>query len=341
MTQQANTPAAPAAAPADNGTGVSIGPSTATNDYESDFEARSASVFGNAPADDSQAADEAVAAAAPTPQADASAVASGDVDAARRERLAKLAELRKAETASVDAKAQKKQHEELQQRLAAAEKAREEAERMAQQRIDVSSLDERGFFEAAAKARVTPQRLAEWLKEQQANPELAASRAVETAIGPKLSPLEQRLAETEARLQTFLDAQQSERMQAEEDAAFHHIAQFTSANSVTSPRSAAFLQKFGPNEFRKLATSAAASVPPGAGPQAILDNIEENLAALAVIYAPQGAPAKTSIPQPNPAAAKAMTTVSNTLAQQRASVVDEDAEWASLPFEERSARLFR
>lgn len=51
--------------------------------------------------------------------------------------------------------------------------------------------------------------------------------------------------------------------------------------------------------------------------------------------------AKPSVPPTNPAAARAPTTVSNTLAQTRASVVDEEAEWASLPFEERSARLFR
>lgn len=33
--------------------------------------------------------------------------------------------------------------------------------------------------------------------------------------------------------------------------------------------------------------------------------------------------------------------VSNTLAQQRSSVVDENEEWGRLSFEERSARLFR
>jgi hypothetical protein len=334
-TPQANNSPVTEASPTtstDNGTGVS---------YESSYEARAAAVFGNDFDTSSQAADEAPVSSPNAAPPDAAPAASADdVDEATQARRQRLAQLRQQEAASVDAKAQKRQHEELQQRLAAAEKRAEEAERMAALRVDPEALDERGFFEAAAKAKVTPQRLAEYLKQQAENPELLAARAAETALTPKLSEMEKRIAEKEARLDAFLQQQEQAAEAASERAAFQHFAAYTTANAVTSPRSAAFLREFGPEEFQKIATSVAASVPPNAGPQALLDSLEENFARLARVYAGSPAAAKQSIPQHNPGAAQPMTTVSNTLAQQRASVVNEDADWASLPFEERSARVF-
>lgn len=335
-----NPSASPASPAATSGNGVA--PATeAAPSFESSFEARSAALFGTDDAS-SQAADDPAAATPPpaSPDAAASPVASEDdaAAAARRERLAKL---QAQEAASVDAKNRSKADNELRQRLAAAEKRAEEAERMVALRIDPSTLDERSFFEAAAKAKVTPQRLGEWLREQTQNPELAASRAVETALQPKLTEIEKRLAEKEARVDAFLAQQEQREADAQEAQAFQSFATFTANNAVTSPRAAAFMREFGADEYRKVATSIAAALPPNAGPQALLDSLEENFAKLARVYAPSGAAAKTSIPQSNPGAAKPMTTVSNTLAQTRASVVDEDTEWASLPFEERSARLFR
>lgn len=326
----APTAPTPAAAPTEtaNGSGV----------YQSDFESRSASVFGN---DDAQPAGEAPAAAPSSSDPSAAAAGSATVDhaQARRERLAKL---QAQERASVDAKQRQKGNEELQQRLANAEKERDEAKRMADQRIDFTTLTEPQFFEYAARAKVTPQRLAEWLKEQSERPELAAHRAVDSAVTPKLAEWEKRIAEKESKLDAIIAQQQSAQVAREEAEAFHEFSSFVQESATTSPYSAAFLAKHGPEQFSKLAFSAAASVPPGAGAQAVLDHIEENLSMLAPIYAaPAATPAKPSTLPNIPGAAKPMTTVSNTLAQTRASVVDEDAEWASLPFEERSARLFR
>ncbi len=318
MTEQANN-----AAPTDNGTGVSV----------QSFEDRSAAAFGDAPA---QTADATVTGASPS-QTDSPAVSAEDAAKARRERLAKAAADMRA---SVDAKAQKREDAELRQRLAAAEKRAEEAERMRDQRIDISTLTEPQFFEYAAKAKVAPARLAEWLKEQSEHPELAAHRAAESAVAPKLTEWEKRIAAKEAELDQIIEHQRRSVVDAEEHAAFQEFAAFTASNAVTSPYSAAFLQRKGAGEFKKLALSAAARVPPGAGAQAVLDHIEENLSLLAEIYAPPGAPAKASNPHPIPGAAKPMTTVSNTLAQQRASVVDEDDSLSGLTFEERSARVF-
>jgi hypothetical protein len=335
-----NNPSTNGSPAATSGNGVAPATEAApASNFESDFAARSAALFGTEASP--QAPDENVDGSTPaSPTADASTVASEDdaAAAARRERLAALSA---REAGSVDAKNRAKAEAELRQRLASAEKRAEEAERMAGQRIDITNLTEAQFFEHAARAKVTPQRLGEWLREQTQNPELAASRAVESALQPKLTEIEKRLAEKEARLDAFLSEQASAKADMEEAQAFQGFASFTASNAVTSPRAAAFMREFGPEEYRKVATSVAASLPPNAGPQALLDSLEENFAKLARVYAPSGAPAKPSIPQPNPGAAKPMTTVSNTLAQTRASVVDEDTEWASLPFEERSSRLFR
>lgn len=326
-TQQATPAAAPTADAQPNGSGVL--PS---------LEERSAALFG--PDTSSEPADD-TAGTAPPAASPASAADSGDAAAARAARREAIAKLAEQERSSVDAKALKREHSELQQRLASAEKRAEEAERMASQRIDMTGLTEDQFFEHARNAKVTPQRLGEWLREQMANPELAAARAATSAVDPKIAALEKRIAEQQEQLQGFLAGQQSAHEEAEEEHAFHSFSNYTVNNAATSPHTAAFLREFGSEDFRKLATSAAARVPPNAGPQAVLDEIEENLSRLARVYAASPAAAKPSIPQHTRGAAQPMTTVSNSLAQQRASVVDEDADWASLPFEERSARLFR
>lgn len=305
------------------------------------IEERAASVFG--PDAPSEAADDTSGAAAPTPSAagDSPAASAGAPDAAA-ERRARLAALQEQERARVDAQAKHREAEELRHRIAEAERRAKDAEERAKSSIDPKALTEEQFFDLALQLNVPPDKLAGWMRDRLTNPELAAAQAAARAVDPKLSALEKRLAEKEAQLDAFLNEQRAQAAQAEEARAFHEFMQFTSTNATTAPHSARFLEKFGPQEFQKVALSAAAMVPPHAGAQAVLDQIEENLATLAAIYsgatpAPQQRPA----PTPNPAAAKAPTTVSNTLAQTRAAVVDEDANWSSLPFEERSARLFR
>lgn len=323
----APTAPTPAAAPTETADGSGV--------YQSDFEARSNAAFG---IDDAKPAGEAPSSADNQPGASPADSAAVDHAQARRGRLAKL---QAQERASVDAKQRQKGNEDLQQRLAVVEKERDEAKRMADQRIDFASLDERSFLEHAAKARVTPQRLAEWIKEQSERPELAMHRAADAAIQPKLTEWEKRIAEKESKLDAIIAQQEQQAIAREEAQAFHEFSSFVQESATTSPYSAAFLAKHGPEQFSKLAFSAAASVPPGAGAQAVLDHIEENLSLLAPIYAaPAATPAKPSNPPNIPGAAKPMSTVSNTLAQTRASVVDEDAALAGLSFEERSARVF-
>lgn len=298
------------------------------------FEERSAAAFDalgdGVPAE--QQADAAPVAPAPP--------AEDKLAAERRERLAKLAA---EERSKVDAKARMREQDQLRARLEAAERKAAEAERIAQQRIDITALNEEQFFEYAQRANVTPQRLGEWIRERMANPEIAAAQAARKVLDPEVASLREELAALKAAREADLREREAYQAQVQEQRAAQEFFEFTASNSESAPRSAAFLREFGPQEFHKVALAAAARVPPGGGAQAVLDQIEENLSMLARIYSAGQAvsTAKPSVPPTNPAAARAPTTVSNTLAQTRASVVDEEAEWASLPFEERSARLFR
>ena len=276
-----------------------------------------------------------------TPGADSPAGSGGVTDqaAARAERRAKLEQLAAEERARVDAQSRHRESESLRKRLEEAERRAEAAK----DHVDPNGIDEERFFELATRLKIPPQRLGEWLRERMTNPELAAAQAAAKAVDPKVSALEKKLADQQRVIDEFLSQQAAQQQAAEERHYTEQFHAFTRENAATSPYAARFLEVHGPEEYAKLAVGAASVVPRGAGAQAILDEVEERLAQLASIYAPNaGAPQQRAaqIP-PNHAAAKAPTTVSNTLAQTRASVVNEDEQWASLPFEERSARLFR
>lgn len=278
------------------------------------------------------------------------APAASAPDQAAEERRKRLAQLEAEERNRVDAQAKHREVEQIRQRLAAAERERDEAKQRAQHLVDPSALDEEGFFGVLDKVfeRVPADKLGQKIRERMTNPEIAAAQAAKKAVDPELAALKSELATTKEQLSSFMQQHLSASEQAAEAQAAHEFGGYVAANAAVAPHSAAFLREMGGQEFYKLALSAAAKLPANAGPQAVLDRIEEDILdnrdkaeRLARIYAPQSATQQRQAPTPNPAAAKAMTTVSNTLAQQRASVVDEDAEWASLPFEERSARLFR
>ena len=325
MTQQAS----------DNGTGVSIAPASPS---PSTLEERSAAAFDiRHPSESADESPDSPPAAAGSP-----ADSAGAVDTAAAERAARRAkyeEFAAAERQRVDAQARHREADDLRKRLDEAERRAEAAKNY----VDPSKLDEAAFFEMASKLNVTPQKLGTWLQQRMTDPDIAAAQSVSRVVDPKLTAMEQRLADQQKTIDGFLAAQQAQQQQAEERHYVEQFHAFTRENAPTSPYASRFLEVHGPDEYAKIATAAAQRVPAGAGAQAILDEVEERLTQLASIYAPQnGAPQQrpASLPQIT-AAAKAPTTVSNTLAQTRASVVDEDQEWSSLPFEERSARLFR
>ncbi len=322
--------ATPAASPTEaTGSGVSVVPS---------LEQRSAAAFG--------LPDPAGEAGSPpgNPADAASPAGSVEPDAAakaRAERRAALTKLQTEERGRVDAMAAIRERDELRKRLS----ERDEQAKAFATHIDPSKLTKEQFFALAEKnPELTPAELGEWLRERMANPELAAANAAKRAVDPELATLKKQLADQQSVIDQFLSAQQQSQHDAVEQQAAEQFFSFTRENAQVAPYSARFLEKHGPEQFIKLAHRAVQDVPPHAGPQAILDEIEENLTQLGAIYSAAPAPPQrrqANQPPSNSAAAQAPTHVTNTLAQQRSSVVDEDVAWSSLPFEERSARLFR
>lgn len=276
-----------------------------------------------------------------------STAGSGDDAAratARAERLKRLDELRASERERVDAQARHRQAADALRERDALRAKLEALEQRSTAQIDPTKLDEQGFFDLAEKLNVTPQKLGQWLQQRANNPEIIAAQSATKILDPKLSALEQKIAEQNERLQAFEQQRVLERQTAEAIERGTSMVSFAESSAEQAPYSAMFLREHGPEEFLTIANSVYASVPKGAGwEQAVLDQVEDNLAKL---FAPltrqpaQGHPQQRQAPSSTHAAAKAPTTVSNTLAQSRASVVDEERDWSSLPFEERSRRAF-
>jgi hypothetical protein len=311
----------PQQAPETNGSGVVI----------KSYDERVAEAFGEKTPD------------APAPATPASPAApEPDENAkARAERRAALEKLKTDERGRVDAMAAIRERDQLRAEL----QAEREKSKAYERYVDPTKLTKDQFFALAEQnPDLSPKDLGEWLRERMANPEVAAVQAATRVVDPKLSALEKKLADQQAIIDQFMTSQQQEKANAEERAYAQQFMAFTRENAATSPYAAWFLQEHGADEFYTVASNAAGSVPPHAGPQAILDEVEEIL-----IRAYGKRPPETGVSQrrqasptqQNPAAAQAPTHVSNSLAQQRSSVVDEETEWAALPFEERSARLFR
>lgn len=334
MNQPSQQQATPSTDASTNGTGVTVVPS---------LEERSAAAFGiDTPSEPAADTANGKPPAPPGTPAASTADSEGVTDpnaAARAARRAQFEKLAAEERARVDAQARRREHDDIRRRLEEAERKAAEAEG----RIDPTKLSPDELLDLFDKGQVDANKLGQRIRERMTNPEVLAAQAAAKAVDPKVTALEQKIAAQEKVIEDFI-AQQAKQQQAAEEA--HYLSQFqafTRENAATAPHSAKFLEVYGPEEFAAVTLGAAAKVPQGSGAQAILDELEDKLALLAKVYAPTtGAPQQRQAPpSPNPAAAKAPTTVSNTLAQTRASVVDEDADWASLPFEERSARLFR
>lgn len=332
-TQQAAPAAAPAANPSatpqPNGSGVI--PS---------LEDRMAALT-TAATSESAAEGAEVGSGTPSPASPAPSPAVSDAAKAAEERRARLDALKTRERASVDAKTRQHEADQIRARLEAADRERAALQEQLKGRIAPDELDEAKFFQLAEQLKVPPAKLADWLRERMANPEAAAAQAARAVVDPKMTALERKIAEQEQTIQRFLADQAKQREDAEEQAAAREFFDFTSQNASSAPYASAFL-KARPNEFYRLALSAARQLPAGAGPQAILDQVEENLSLLAPVFGTTSTPSngKHALP-PHPAAAKAPTTVSNALAQERASVVDDSVDLASLSFEDRLERVKR
>lgn len=283
-----------------------------------------------------EAADEAAPVAPPS---EASPAASDDAAAraqARRERLAAMAA---RERQHVDQRARLAAADRLERELAAERQRAAELEKRANTYIDPSKLDAATFFQLAEQSKVEPAQLGEWLRNAMANPERVAVSSARKAIDPELEAIRRENAEIKNELQSYITAQRRAEERAEEARMEQAFVQAVTPD--VAPTAHVFLAKFGPEEFLKVARSAGRTLPEGAGQQALIDTIEEHLEQFASAFLPAQPVSKApASPSPVRAAAKANTTVSNAMAQQRASVVDED-DFADLSYDERLARLKR
>lgn len=259
------------------------------------------------------------------------------------ERKARLDALRAREAARMDKKARHAEQDKLSADLAAATKRADEAEARASARIDRETLkDPVRVMAILQEEGVAPHRIAEAIREAMANPEkYAEARAREEAkklLDPEVKTLREELAALKARDEEREKAWQAHQQQQAEARAAGEFFQFTEQNATHAPYAAAFLKVHGGEAFYELANKAAASVPEGAGWQAVLDVIEENFTGLAPVFTnSSNSTSNGKPPTPRPAAAKA-NTLTNTLAQERTSVAQAE-DWSSLSFEERVARL--
>lgn len=279
----------------------------------------------------------------PPAEGQASPAASVEPDAlakARADRKAKLAELNAKSRSAVDAKAAMKENEILRRKLAETE----ERTKAYATYVDPTKLTKEQFFALAQQnPELSPQDLGNWLREQMADPTAAAARAAKTAVDPQIAKLQEALDAANAKIDGFMQKQQTAAEQAQERAALEQFAGFTAQNAATSPLAARFLEQHGVEEFHALTMGAADALPPNAGPQALLDEIEDRLTELGKIYA--AGPAnqqrmQATTPRPNHAAAQAPTHVTNSLAQQRSGVVDGSAQLAKLSLIERANLAF-
>lgn len=301
-----------------------IVPTPAASPALASLDDRAAATFGDDSTDGAEGAvsTEQQPAGAPDPLA-----------AARAERRAKLDELRAKERTRVDAHSVVRERDELRAK-------QKELEAQLTSRLDPNALDEEKFFALAEGMKLPPQKLYEWLKSRAENPEAAMIRR---EVDPQIAELRRQNEALQAKLDGFVDKVETREASAAQQQHEAGFCTFAQANAATSPLATRFLERHGVSEFIKVAEGAAEALPRGAGPQALLDEIEERLNHVAATFTGQPSPAQrtqANPPRPNPAAAQAPTHVTNSLAQQRSSVVDEDARFAGLNLEERAALAF-
>lgn len=255
---------------------------------------------------------------------------------ARADRSARIKSLQEKERAA-DARRQTRPKQ--------APRDSEEIASLRQRVTELSALAERvktpdGLFTLAEENNLTPQQLAEHLRDALHNPQKVAAQEAKKALSPLEGRLLAKIESLENEIGGLKTYNQQASSAAEEREAASELLGHVQTSARLAPRSAAYLQKFGSESLISFATQIANQLPPGVGLQAVHDAIEEALDSLADIYQPSHLLSqKTSIPKS--AAAKANKTVSNALASQRSSVADVDAEFAALPFDERLAVLKR
>lgn len=315
-------------------------------------EARADAIFGPDVYDDGEGGDDVDGAVdgdppAPAPAPPAAEKTAEQLAADRKARRdATLAELKAKTRAGVDSKTAQRRAEELERQL-----QQERADRSVL--VDPRKLTPLQILELGQVAGHTPASIAEALKQAKENPEYVATHAARKAVDPELAALRQQNHELSTKVETFLQQQQRMQVEAEERAAYGQLADFTMQNASTAPYTASFIKTAGADKFRKTVEHVIEQgLVVGGGPQAVIDAVEDFLIAehgtlrqQLEAWNPTAAagPQRTQANQPRSlgTATQAPTHVTNSLAQQRSSVVDEEAALQDMPYEERASFIFR
>lgn len=274
-----------------------------------------------------------------------------DAAAAQRaaERRQRLDALSAKQRDQVDRKAALAAQDRMARDLAAAQARAEAAEAQAGSRVDVSGLDEAGFFALAEAKGIKPENLQAWLVKAVTSPEkvaeAAALKATQQAYDPKFEAVTRENSALKARLDALEAREQQHVSRAEEQRQTQAFLGMVSQSTERAPLAAKLLAA-DPDEFMEMAEVAAKKVP-GQGPHALLDAVEEMLDGDGRKFAQKYAnlygliPSQPQAPvQPTTRGAAMPKTVSNSLAQSRTALVDE-RDFASLTLEERAAILKR
>ncbi len=310
-----------------------------------DLDQRHAALMDELRADPSQSADEVEGEGESRPAAAAPVASPADsaVEAARADRRKRLDALKLQERAAVDHK----------ERQAYADK---QAARAQEAEDRIASLTGSTFDRAVLKDPLKVMRLmeaegisadkvAEAIRESLSNPDIAASRAAREAVSPELAEARALIARQNARLDALENERAQERATVTERQHTERFIGHVEAQATRAPLAAALL-KHDRAEFLEMAQLASERVPPGAGADALLDAVEDILDTdvrgvankYMAIYGQQTSPTSRAT-QPRTGAVQP-TTVSNSLAQERGSLVDEE-DFARLSLNERARILSR
>jgi hypothetical protein len=327
-------------------------PAAPAQDFESSYDDRVAALKN----------DESSATAGETPGASVSAppathaetrtppdspAASDDPIKRAEERRARLDAMKMAERQRVDDKQRQTERDKLAQELVAAKKRAEDLEARVAAGLDPSLLDDPiRAIRAMEKRGVAADKVAEAIRESIQNPEIVAERAARAHTDPQIARLEQQLQQQNQLILQLQEARDQDLARAQEHQQTQAFLSFAAQSAATAPLSVRLLET-DRDEFMAMLEIAGERISPGAGAQALLDQLEEVLDSegrklaekYAALYGLTTVPSQPQTATPPRAAAKA-TTVSNTLAQGRAAVV-EDEGLAGMSFEERIAALKR
>lgn len=259
---------------------------------------------------------------------------------ARRD--ADLAALKAKTREGVDAKTARSEVETLRRQI--------EQERQARAGlVDPRGLTPLQILELGQLAGHAPDSMVEALKAAKDNPEFAVRKVVD----PEIQQLRQQLHQERQQREQFENQYRAAQERAEEDRVHQEMVTFASENAPTAPYSASFLKAFGAGKFRSAIEHVLEQGRVvGSNQQAVLDAVEDFLieehrttqqGLSAWTPTAAAAPQRTQANHPRSlgTATQAPTHVTNQLAQQRSSVVDEEAALQDLPYAERSALVFK